>query len=501
MCLTLSFNLNQCNDKLTSFSVMKNKIAPILFLFFSLYSFGQTSSFNRGGQFSLGTEIGLVSSKASVLSGNDQLKTIPIHAQTFNLHYKYRFNDKCYSSIGGGLGYINFKYKFPTYEFSNSISGFYYQLDINTAYSILSRPKSHLNAKMGVGFSQYDATFGEVKWIGQSDVGYLNYKNDSVPNFFFQLGAEYSVKTKKQNEWGFFLSYRYEINSNRTGSWYYSSLSNPISSSGNFKQSNSGLRFGVEYTFTRARKKESIAKAIESGQSKKQFKKEKRFNNRYIHPKRKSISIYTGLGLMQTSIKTSNPYYKNAFAASFIPEISYEHGIQSNFFFETSLNYNDMERKTVFRNEGVKVSGSYGGFRLAMLSAGINYKVQLPKSRLQIVNIHAGIGVGIRTSNQFQSNYINSFNTDYVNQTMVSNVSGKVIPVLYLGLSKDIRLNEHWSLNLQYKKQFGLNTIVQTDIYYQLPNSSETMYAKGILNGTGHLFRLGLTYHLPQKDK
>lgn len=287
MCSTLSFNLNQCNDNLTSFSVMKNKIAPILFLFFSLYSFGQTSSFNRGGQFSLGTE--------------------------------------------------------------------------------------------------------------------------------------------KVNE--------------------------------------------------------------------------EKFNKRYIHPKRKSISIYSGLGLMQTSIKTSNPYYKNAFDASFIPEISFEQGIKSNFYFETSLNFNEMQRKTVFINNDQKASSSIGGFSILMLSTGVNYKVQLPKSHLQLFNLHAGIGLGARTSNQFPKVFEKQFNTQIVNQTFIHSVSGKVIPVLYLGLSKDIRLNEHWSLNLQYKKQFGLNTIVQTDIYYQLPNSSETMYAKGILNGTGHLFRLGLTYHLPQKDK
>ena len=480
---------------------MKNNFATFLVAILPFYNLCQENNFNRGGQFSLGTEIGLVSSKSTLQSGNVQLITSPLLAQTFNIRYRYRFTDKLYSSLGGGLGYINFKFKYPTYDFSNNFSSLYYQLDIHSAYSILTRTRSSLNLKLGTGVSKYDETVGSYSIERENDKSYLTYFNSTSPHFFFQLGTEYVLKTKKMNEWAFSLSYRYEFQSNRTGSWSYYSIANGSGSIGRFNQSNSGFRFGIDYTFTRVRKKETYAKAAENGQSKKAYKKEKRLKNRYINPKGQRISLYTGFGLMETTIKTNNPYYRNGFEPSFVPEISYELGIRSNFFFETSLNYNEMQRKIIFSNNGQKAYQSIGGFSLFMLTTGVNYKVQLPKTRLQIVNLHTGIGIGFRTSNQFPNEFEQEYNTQIVNQTFIHSVSGKVIPVLYLGLSKDIRLKEHWSLNLQYKKQFGLNTIVQTDIYYQLPNSSETMYAKGILNGTGHLFRLGLTYHLPQKDK
>ncbi len=69
------------------------------------------------------------------------------------------------------------------------------------------------------------------------------------------------------------------------------------------------------------------------------------------------------------------------------------------------------------------------------------------------------------------------------------------MPVVYTGVSKDIRITEKLLLSLAYRYQFGFNAVYQTN-YEVIINDAQPKSVVGKMDGTASLVSLGLKYRI-----
>ena len=235
----------------------------------------------------------------------------------------------------------------------------------------------------------------------------------------------------------------------------------------------------------------------------KSARKQHKFKKRAIDPESRFVSLGFGGGASINKLNPKNdPFYYPGFG-SFSVRISYEHGWKSNLFFEADYYVFELIESVGIRSDQGEVSfnSAWGGAFSAgnFLSAGLNYKIQRKATNFQFFTVHAGLGLGAQfyPKGDFGGGSGGSVVNDQelYSYTSSSEVTGNMMPILYTGISKDIRITQKLFFSLAYRYQFGFNTVYRTD-YLVSVNSAPATSVVGRIDGTAALFTFGLKYRI-----
>lgn len=443
-------------------------------------------------------------------TGDLELKNKIGSNHALRIAYRLNFNPKFYTELGVGLGFQKERTQNPVTGFSQFENGFlentghfeFSRFDLTTAYQIFAKGKHTINVLGGAGINLF-APVGSILSYSYEDE-YFQRKYDVISQItpFLNAGISYQIETKRHDLLGVKIYYNYGWKSFFDGRYTFNDNGNI--SSGRIESYLRGIHLGLGYTFTRNKKRAQIESyQIENNLDRRSAKKQHKFEKRAINPKSQFISLGFGVGITINKFTPKrDPFYSSPFGTH-LGKISYEQGWKNNLFFEADYHGFNLNEGTLLRfNHGDYSFASTSDSELSFghfLSAGMNYKIQRKKTNFQLFNVHAGIGLGAQFYSKGSlgggSGSLTIENQEKYNYTSSSEVTGYLMPIVYTGISKDIRITQNLLFSLAYRYQFGLNTIYQTGYLISIegaPHKSVT----GKIDGTASLITFGLKYKI-----
>jgi hypothetical protein len=209
-----------------------------------------------------------------------------------------------------------------------------------------------------------------------------------------------------------------------------------------------------------------------------------------------------GVYLSRTRITADpNNVMKSGSVPDFMPQLAFEKGIGNNIYLEASLSTGRVwftEKYTVMPFSSMATSTS----NHLQLGLGAMYRWTLP-SNYTVLNFHAGLSSGLlfdKVGNAWSSSSqwggeMNSTPFEFSTQVS-STVVSKYIGAVYLGASKDFRLANRVYLNLGYRRYFGFNTIISSNIQYTDLFTQQSSAVQAKVKGDGSDIVLGLKFKL-----
>jgi hypothetical protein len=440
------------------------------------------------------------------LSNLDRLNST--HVLMFK--YRYRFSEKLYAEAGWGFGAHAENMRPPQYDFSG-LSFWYYnpfmhaRIELTGGYEIFRHGKNALNAKLGAGYNRFAAMgIMSSSSSGNGTTSEMNILTRDKRLPFMTIGLEYIIPTKRKDELSFYLGYQHAFGSFYDAS-YNMSENFMATSAGSLSSNLRALQFGISYTFTRIKKKEKLLKSLEGSENNiKTAKKKMRFERRAIDPQSQYAFLGLGFGVNANRFKPNNDPFRGPNFSSLATRVSYEYGWKNNIFFEADYaGFSFWEGARM--NYTPEMSGAWGGdaFYGHFLSTGVQYKIQNPKTNFQFFNIHGGLGLGAHFLPKGEDGWgsgggtISSGTDTYsYNYTSSSEVRGNLMPVIYGGISKDIRITERFLLNLTYRHQLGLNNVYATKYIFSDSNNPVPRELNSRIDGTAFFLQMGFKYRI-----
>lgn len=466
----------------------------------------ETKTGFQKNQFSLGIIAGVNRARFQVNDNGEAIEDPYGFNYAMRFAYRHRFNNKLYVEGGLSFNLQNEKINPPNEEFGNSLKGVFRgaffpnaRLDFLGGYELLANSKTGLNLIGGLGITRF-ANYSLVsQFITQSTDFEVTYEIKSKIIPFVNLGAEFTLKNKRHDEFGFRILYHHGFSSYYDGT--YQLWKNFEYSEGTLASLLRGVNIGFNYTFTRSSKNSSLSNIMQTDDiSRKAAKKQLKFEKRAIDPKSQYVSVGIGLGIIQNLFKTEAASMSPRRSLTLMFNASYEHGWKNNLFFEAD--YKFLNFRHGFRvHYNSNSFGEWGGdaFASHFLNVGIQYKLQNRQTNFQFFNVHAGIGLGYQFRPKGEQIYEGAgfMTNDFMfNYNSTSRVRGNAMPVIYTGFSKDFRITEQFLLNLTYRHQFGFNNIYVTDYYYTSSDSLGIQSANSKINGSAFFLQFGCKYRI-----
>ena len=427
---------------------MKN-YATILFALFLcshvLISQEPSDAVRTKSQFSIALLNGIGHTRYQQTFGNlsslDRLNST--HVLMFK--YRYRFSEKLYAEAGWGFGAHAENMRPPQYDF-NGFSFWYYnpfmhaRVELTGGYEIFKFGKNQLSAKFGAGWNRFSRmTFMLSSSSGNGSTSEITIQTLGNRLPFMTIGLEYIIPTKRKDELSFYLGYQHALRSFYDASFNISE-NFASTSAGSISSNLRAFQFGIGYTFTRIKKKEKLLKRLEDSENNiKTAKKKLRYERRAIDTQSQYVFLGLGFGVNAIRFKPNNDPFSGPNFSSLSTRVSYEYGWKNNIFFEADYaGFSFWEGARM--NYTPEMSGAWGGdaFYGHFLSAGVQYKIQNPKTNFQFFNIHGGIGLGAHFLPRGTDGWgsgggsISSGTDTYsYNYTSISEVRGNLMPMIY----------------------------------------------------------------------
>lgn len=478
---------------------------------FSILGFSQEEikEINTKSQFSIALLQGFNRSKVEKLNGNSHYKESINLAHGLQFRYRYCFTPKWNISAGVGFGLQNYKSTPPIYGEYYLGSGFhsfsydiYSRIDLFASYQIYSWKNKSIHLLFGGGWNRFGTSSSSYGFSTPEASADLNVTQDNHRKAFASLGAAYVIRTKRKDEISFDLNYQYGFKSYMNGSYVINE--NGVGMSwGSIENYLRGLQLGVNYTFTRIQKKERIQRIQATGVSSKTARKQGRMERRSVDPKSMFVSLGGGIAVARNQIKGKNSPFQNGGFPAIQPRIAFEKGIKNNFFVEADYHYFEFWEVTKEKKAASAMGSNafYGHF----LNVGGGYLIQNKNNNFQFVKLHAGIGIGGNFMSKGGSSYGTSLYTfsdsTFLSVSDSSYLKSRLMPIVYLGVSKDFRITDRFGLSLLFRQQIGFNTSYQTDRIYSTSENPTPKSISSVLNGTGFFFQLGLRYRISPGKK
>ncbi len=485
---------------------MRISAAVISVIVFSLYCHAQDEPqpIKTKSQFSVAMLNGIGQSRYVETLGNhgglDRLNS----AHLLNFKYRYRFSDKFFAEAGWGFGaqIENFAPRMMPFEgldLWHFNAFFQARIEFSGAYQIYQHRNNRLYAKLGAGWNRFNS-YQLISGSSSFSTSYgLNVEIPGQRLPFVSLGLDYAIPTKRKDEFSLYLGYHYGFNSYYRASYQYFD-NGVLVNEGTLSSHLRAVQFGVGYTFTRLKRKERLAERLqESDGNLKLAKKQVRFEKRAIDPKSRYLNVGLGWGLNQSRFTPNRAPLFGAGGASFLYRLTYEHGWKNNLFFEADVYGFQFWSSEFLKFPGFRTGSLSSVFFANFLSVGTVYKIQNKKTNFQFFNVHGGLGLGFHFSEKGTDGYgqVSMISNDYsYSYAFTSEVRGHLMPVIYGGISKDIRVTERFFVNIGYRHQLGFNSVYASDYVFQDENMSAPKILKSKIDGTAYMFHLGFKYRL-----
>lgn len=200
-------------------------------------------------------------------------------------------------------------------------------------------------------------------------------------------------------------------------------------------------------------------------------KKERRIQNRFIHPKSQYITVGAGFAFTSTPTIDPNKFLMRGllmYNSGFYPIVTYERGIKNNFFAEVGYDFNRIGI-TLGRNFGEE--SSWVSTRMVdkthfshNLNFGGGYRV-IGKNNFHFLNIHGGFYMGIASkSRKTVGDYVGTVTftvwesepeLDYEIYRTITDYSQFSFGA-YLGASVEFRVLKDVRIFVKYTQKFGI---------------------------------------------
>jgi hypothetical protein len=480
----------------------------------------QTDHLISKNYYSFSLVSGLNSNTTKVENGEKSPENALSVAHGLNFHYTRIFNPKFSLAAGLGFGFlpINLKVKsFEDFEGTDVFQRGYYsrvnfkgfsRLELLASYHQKINDKFELKYCLGAGLIHYggyefSSSGGFQDSTGQyKNIYDVNIKFNNRFKPFVSIGLETNKKLKNLDLVSLKLSYDLSFSTAYTGTYsiYDGNSTGQYLNKGNF------LNLSLGYTITGNKKSErlkelQVLNKVDSKTAKKLLKKE----NRFINPQSSFLAISGGIGVGGTKVsKDPNGILMKYGYPSFLPRISYEKGIKSNFYWELGIHSQLFWNVTKFSFNKYESYGS-GVFYAAQLSGGGIYRWIL-KNNYNVINIHSGVTFGFHTKRNSENGLYSSAsggmngsingNPVVFNYYEVSSIKSNILTSLYLGFSKDFRIVNNFYLSLSYRQQFGLYKVFESTYNYNGLNIPTTIGAKTKITGSSKDFLIGFKIKL-----
>lgn len=435
----------------------------------------------------------------------DQSKRFAL-GQLLQFKYRYNFNPKFYAEASWGFGTqvenrTSVVRPSEGFKFYNYNVFWHSRIEMSCAYILAQHGKNRLNAKLGLGWNKFASWYLEsssVDWQGDKYHMTMITREKRLP--FATLGLEYCVPTKRFDEVSFYLGYQQGFISYVRGDFnYIQGGSEAIR--GSIHNSLSALQIGITYSFTRIKKVQHI-EAISRAQNieRRSAKKINRTERRIIDPKSQFISAGFGFGIGNNKFRPKNSPLKSPTFPSFMTRFAYEWGYKNNLFFDVDyFGFQFWQGEKIFipyvGNSTFASDAFYGHF----LNFGAQYKIQNRRTNFQFFNIHAGVGLGAHflPKDDFSGGSGSGIVGDYsYEHEHTSEVRGNLMPIIYGGISKDIRISEKLLLNFTYRHQLGFVNVYNSEYTFLDSNDSQPRTINSKINGSAFFLQMGFKYRL-----
>lgn len=474
---------------------------PVLLIALLVTAINHAQTIEPKSQFSLALVQGVNRSQINPIFGDGEHFGPALSANhSLQFRYRYRFDARWYAEVGLGGGVQGVQWKNPLtqgFSFWNYTLVGQSRTEFIGGYSFLQKGNKSLSANLGAGWTRIGSFEGVASASGDegNTIARITANNRIKP--YVLAGVNYQFTTKRQDQFGLQLFYQHGFQPSFEGN--YESWINGNASSGFIRQTNSGVYLGLSYTFTRKKRQEQLQQLKNSGSSLREARRALKREKRFIDPR--SSFVYAGIGSATSigQVKTSGTPFRNGGFAQIQPRIAFEQGIRNGFFWEAEYNSFMFSVISAIKNDGF-YSGSTA-FMGHFLQGGLGYRVQNKKTLFQFFNIHAGVGLGVHFASKSGLSWGTTTISNGENQVLYeltdsSYVTGRLMPIAYLAISKDIRLTEKLAISLQFKQQVGINAVYRSDKTYTEPNQP-TISGYSVLNGTARSIQLGFKYRLP----
>lgn len=414
--------------------------------------------------------------------------------------YRHLFSEKLYAEAGWGFGTqienkVSPIFDYSGFDFWNYRTFGLARVDFSAAYQVFQHKQTSLNAKFRMGWHRFASVLSGSLYATWEDNFYSEMSVESKRLPFANFGLEYMIPTKRKDEFSIYLGYQYATNSYFRGIYTYEQ-SSVLTARGIHSANLSAIQFGIAYTFTRAKKLERMAVEMTSNnKTKKEARVVNRYEKRVIDPNSKFIILGIGFGVNANKFSPKNDPFKSGGFGSFMWRGAYEIGFRNNIFFEAD--YFGFE---FYQGYSIQLSaGSFGAgtnaFTAHFVNFGVQYKIQNKRTNFQFINLHAGLGMGAH----FSPKGINSWGEGTFSNsqfTYTNDVRGNLMPVVYGGISKDLRITEKLLINLAYRHQLGFVNVHNTDYEYIENTSTQPRAIQSKIDGTAFMLQFGLKYRI-----
>lgn len=488
---------------------MTKKSLLVLTSIFALNQFSAQETETYTGpehQFSFGLYAGMNKTLFQSNSNSETIRNSNGYTSIMRFAYRYRIDRKFYAEAGFNIGFQNERVKPPLAEyqgFGNSLfDGFYFnfgRLDFLGAYQVYGFKDNAIHVLGGIGVNRFGAVSASSGYSSQSGFFQMNYNIKNAFTYFTNFGVEYTLINKRRDELAFRLLYNLGFSSYVDGT--YTLTNNGINSNGTFESLLSGFHIGINYTFTRRKKLQKVlALMTENDWTKKEAKRKHKFEKRAIDPKSQFVYVGFGFGVNANRFTPNKDPFSSPNFSSFATRLSYEYGWKNNLFFEADY-AGFLFWKGAKMQYSPNFSGAWGGdaFYGHFLTAGMQYKIQNPKTNFQFFNVHGGLGVGAHFLPKGMDGWgagggsTGTYTYDY---SSISEVRGNLMPVIYGGLSKDIRITERFQINFMYRHQLGFNDVYSTRYQFTDDNTPTPKTINSKIDGTAFFIQTGFKYRI-----
>jgi hypothetical protein len=460
--------------------------------------------------FTYGLTVGANRPQTEVLFGDQKFAEPILPTTGLNFQYTRMAHPKVPLNFTAGFGLMGVKLSAPangafmgdrmspfswgTFTLSNL------RIEVGSGYELYQNYRSAYSFLGGVGIRKMsNGSYGSMSSEAQGELYRVEFETSKPSVPFVSLGAQWAYQLKNTNLLSVKLSYDHSFKNIYDGTYMlYNQTSN-----GTYNNQGRFLNLQIGYTLNGQNKAERLAllqqeQQLDRKAAKKMYRKEKR----YIDPHSTFLRTSGGVYLSRTTITDDPNNVMNSGASEgFMPQIAFEKGLGKNLYLEASISSGRVwftEKYTVMPYSRMATSTSNN----VQLGLGAMYRWTLP-SNYTILNFHAGLSSGLlfdKVGNAWSSSSqwggeMNSTPFEFSTQVS-STVVSKYIGAVYLGASKDFRLANRVYFNLGYRRYFGFNTIINSNIQYTDLFTQQSSAVQAKVKGDGSEIVFGLKFKL-----
>jgi hypothetical protein len=503
-------------------------VAILFILFFTNYTQAQyvgdslsnaSSYLFKKNHFSLELENGLLKGNLNVNSGNPA--AAPNNSWAFlqqaGFNYAFNHSNNFSSSVKLGMGFFPAYYRMPNEEyylfkywenlsgseFINLSVGLEYRKPLNKRITGFIKASTSYyffnNVDTKIGSSQALVNVGLQKTS-------VNFLFDNKANWTTEILLGNYKKLHNHNLFKYGLKLNYAFTPLYTGFFYtkVQGLNQPTF--GTISSNNLFLAFHMSYIFSKAAKQASAfdLKQQYPDKSAKEIKRlVKQKQQLKANKNNLLIAVNTGFNMQGIKANDANFVYKNTTTLSAALNLDVAYLFSQTNFVEASIGrlaYYIGNKNSSIEAFDCFICGSYSNaFEALQVKIGLGKRL-LNKKQYSLINLHAGASLVYTTAAIGLSG--KGYFTEYSDTTIVFRETHnnyqlkKIFPLIYLGLSKDLKISPVLFIRLAYQAHIGFMPVFESKYTYWSQSIPENKFATYYFNGGFHTFQLGVVYKL-----